>query len=228
MGGAVLTQTNGVVGHHVDDTSLRQGAHTHGTAHVVSEDEEGSAVGDQAAAVQGDTVADGAHAVLAHTEAQVALSVLVLLEVTVHLHQGQVGGGQIGRATNQTGQHGGQGIQHGLGVLAGGQGLVLGLEGRQGLLPALGQLAAGQGLELSPLLGVLGGVGSAVGLPLLLLLSTAGDGGAEDVVHVLGHLELSELPLQVLAGGSSLLSAQRGTVHVVGVSLVGGAVANQG
>ena len=70
------TQANRVVRHDVDDTSLRQRRHTHGTAHVVSEDEEGRAVGDQAAVVQRNAVADGSHAVLAHTEAQVALSVL--------------------------------------------------------------------------------------------------------------------------------------------------------
>ena len=70
------TQANRVVRHDVDDTSLRQRRHTHGTAHVVSEDEEGRAVGDEAAVVQRNAVADGSHAVLAHTEAQVALSVL--------------------------------------------------------------------------------------------------------------------------------------------------------
>ena len=48
---------------------------------------------------KGHTVADSSHAVLAHTEAQVALSVLVLLEVTEHLHEGQVGACKISRAT---------------------------------------------------------------------------------------------------------------------------------
>ena len=45
------------------------------------EDEEGSAVGDEARAVQRDAVADGSHGVLAHAKAQVALLILVLLEV---------------------------------------------------------------------------------------------------------------------------------------------------
>lgn len=102
---------------------------------------------------------------------------LTLLEVAEGLHQGQVGGGQIGRATDQAGQDAGQRVDHGLAVLAGGQGLVLGSEGGQRLLPALGQLAGGERLELGELLGVLGLVGGAVGLPLLLVLGAAGDGG---------------------------------------------------
>ena len=60
----------------VDDTGLRQGAHTHGTTHVVSEDEKGGGVGDEARVVVGNTVGDGTHGVLTHTETQVALGVL--------------------------------------------------------------------------------------------------------------------------------------------------------
>ena len=65
-------------------------------------------------------------------------------------------------------------------------------------------------------------------LPLLLLRSSTGNGGAEHVVDVLGDLELAELPLEVLAGRGGLLSAEGGSVDVMGVSLVGRSVANQG
>lgn len=229
MGGAILAQADGVVGHHIDDTSLRQGGHAHGVAHVVGEDEEGGAVGDESGGVQGNAVADGAHSVLAHTEAEVALGRGVLLEVAEHLHQGHVGGRQIGGATQEPGDGGGQGVEHGLRVQTGGQALVGRGEGGERLLPALGELAGGDGLVLGPLLGVLllvlGGdlVPGGVGLSAALA-----EGVVELVVGLLGDLELAIRPLQVGASGGGLVLAQGGAVHVVGVGLVGGAIADQG
>lgn len=72
-----------------------EGCHSDGSSHVVSEVEEGCAVGDHARVVQGNAVGNGSHAVLTYTIPQVLLLVLVLLEVTVHLHQGHVGRRQI-------------------------------------------------------------------------------------------------------------------------------------
>jgi len=51
--------------------------------------------------VQREAVADRAHRVLADAKAQVALGVRVLLEVAVHLHQRHVGGGEVGRASEE-------------------------------------------------------------------------------------------------------------------------------
>lgn len=76
---------------------------------------------------------------------QVALGVRALLEVAKHLHQRQVGGGQISRATDEARQHGCQCVEHDLAVLASCQALVLGGVARQGLLPASGQLVAAGG-----------------------------------------------------------------------------------
>jgi hypothetical protein len=164
---------------------LGQRAHAHGGAHVVGEDEEGGAVGDDAAAVQAHAVDDGAHAVLAHAEAHVALVVGALLEVAEHLHQRQVGGRQVGGAAHQAGQHGGQRVEHDLAVLAGRQGLVLGRVGGQRLLPARGQLAGDQLGELLGLLGVLGLVRGQRGVPLRLRGGALLHVGAHGVVHVL-------------------------------------------
>lgn len=74
-----------------------QGCHSDGSSHVVGEVEEGCTVGDHARVVQSNSIGNGSHAVLTHTEPQVLLLILVLLEVTVHLHQGHVGGRQVCR-----------------------------------------------------------------------------------------------------------------------------------
>ena len=214
--------------HNVDDSSLREGSDTHGSAHVVSEDEEGGAVRDEASSVEGNTVADGSHSVLADSEAEVALSVLSLLEVTEHLHEGEVGGGKISRASDETREGRGEGVEHRLRVLAGGEGLVLRLEGGEGLLPALRELAADESLVLCPLLGVLLGIDLAALLPLLLIRSSTSDGSTENIVDILGDLKLTIVPLEVLASGSSLLCTEGSSVDIMGVSLVGGSIANEG
>ena len=56
------------------------------------------------------------------------------------------------RERARTGDGGREGVEHGLGVQAGGQALVLGGEGGQGVLPAAGQVAADDGLVLAGLL----------------------------------------------------------------------------
>mmetsp|Transcript_20420 Transcript_20420/g.56595 ORF Transcript_20420/g.56595 Transcript_20420/m.56595 type:complete len:406 (+) Transcript_20420:968-2185(+) len=229
MCGAILAQANRVVGHHIQNADLREGSHTNGGTHVVREDEKGGAVGDEAAPVQGNAVDNGTHAVLTDSEAHVALCVGVLLEVTKHLHEGHVGGGQISGSSNQARDSRGNGVEHGLRVQTSGQALVLGGEGGQARLPALGQGTADQLLELCGLLGVLGGVGVHLGVPLSLDLGTLLNLGiAHGLVDDVGHLEGGVLPLQVVAGGGCLISAQGGTMDVVAVSLVGGAIADQG
>lgn len=59
------------------------------------------------------------------------------------------------RASPESWEGGGQGVKHGLGVQAGGQGLVLWCEGGQLVSPALGQHTVDEGLELLTLLLVL-------------------------------------------------------------------------
>ena len=66
------------------------------------EDEEGCAVGDDAAVVVSHAVDDGSHAVFPHTEPEVPLGRGVLLEVTEGLHEGHVAGCQICRSSHKS------------------------------------------------------------------------------------------------------------------------------
>lgn len=134
------------------------------------------------------TVADGSHAVLTHSKAEVALSILVLLEVTEHLHEGEVGACQISRATPEARDLWGECVKHGLGVCAGGEALVLGGVGGESLLPALRVDTSNDGVELLGLLRVLGLVGVKVLLPISFD-NCAGSNGA--LCHGL-HVEVCQ------------------------------------
>ena len=229
MGRSVLSQSNRVVGHHVDNTGLRKGRHTHGIPHVIREDEEGSAVRDKSRGVKSNSVADGSHGVLAHSKADVALSRGILLEVSEHLHEGHVGRGQIGGSSNKSRDDRGEGVQHGLGVETGGEPLVLRGELRESISPVSRKLSGGDAVELSPLLGVLGSVVSSQLVPGgMSLLSTLSEGSVELIVGLLRHLELTIRPLQVLAGGGGLIRSEWGSVDIVGIGLVRGSVSDEG
>ena len=229
VGGAVFADTDGVVGEHVDHAQLAQGRQAHRTTHVVGEDQEGAAVGDQAAVVISDAVEDGGHGVLAHTEVQVALlRAAGLIGAGFTLDVRVVGVGEVGGAADQFGQVGAQRTQADLGVLAGGQATVFGGVGGQVLVPALGQLTAQHPLELGGFGGVLGAVGGQGLVPLGLEAGAAVDGLAELVVGVLGNFEGGVVPTQLLTGQGCFLLAQSSTVHTGGVGLVGGAVADGG
>eukprot|EP00955_Chlamydomonas_euryale_P082057 363664-Chlamydomonas_euryale.AAC.24 len=216
-----------VVRHHVDHAGLGQCSHTDRSAHVVGEDEERGAVGDEARAVQRNASGDGAHGMLAHAEAQVTLGVLALLEVAKHLHQRQVGRRKVGRATDEARQRGCQAVQHRLRPLASRQALVLGRHLRQRILPAGRQLARRQRLKLGPLCWVLLGILLAPLLPLRLRLGALVHALRKDLLDVGWHLKLAKLPLEVGARRCRLLGAQRRAMHVVCVSLVGRAIANK-
>lgn len=62
------------------------------------------------------------------------------------------------RASPESWKGGGQGIEHGLGMQAGGQGFVLWSKGGQLISPAIGQHSIDEGLELLTLLLVLAAV----------------------------------------------------------------------
>mmetsp|Transcript_4819 Transcript_4819/g.13917 ORF Transcript_4819/g.13917 Transcript_4819/m.13917 type:complete len:466 (-) Transcript_4819:590-1987(-) len=229
MGRSVLSQSDGVMGHHVDDTSLRQGRHTHGVPHVIREDEEGGAVRDQSRGVEADTIADGSHGVLTHSETNVTLRRGVLLEVSEHLHEGHVGRGQIGRSSNESGDDRGKGVEHGLGVETSGESLVLRGELREGIGPVGRELSSGDALEVGPLLRVFGSVVSGQLVPGgMRILSTLAEGSVELVVGLLRDLELAVWPLQGLTGGGGLISSEGGSVDIVGVGLVRGSVSDEG
>jgi len=71
VGRPILAQTDAVVRPDVDHGQAHQGGKAHGPPHVVGEDQEGRAVGDQAS-VSRHAVQDCAHAVLADPEVDVA------------------------------------------------------------------------------------------------------------------------------------------------------------
>ena len=229
MGGAVLAHTDGVVGKHVDHTQLTQGRQAHGTAHVVGEDQEGAAIGDQAAVVVSDAVEDGGHGVLTHTEVQVALlGAAGLIGAGLAFDVRVVGVGQVGRTADQLGQVGAQSTQADLGVLTGGQAAVVGGVGGQVLVPTLGQFAAQHPFELGGFTGVLRAVGGQGLVPLGLEAGAAVNGLTELVVGVLGNFEGRVVPTQLLTGQGCFLLTQSSTVNTGRVGLVGGSIADGG
>lgn len=102
VSGSIFTQSNGIMGHNIDNSSLSQGRDTHGISHVVCEDEEGGAVWDEARQVLLDAIANGSHGMLSHTKSDIALCRRVLLEVSITLEESHVGGCQVSRSTNET------------------------------------------------------------------------------------------------------------------------------
>ena len=109
MGRAVLAQADAVVGVDPDGTEPHQRREPDRRAHVIGEDQEGGAVGDEAAMI-GHAVDDGPHPVLAHAEVHVAaaeapdtpdhsLSALLRpggrLEVTLPLEPAERGGVEV-------------------------------------------------------------------------------------------------------------------------------------
>src|SRR5690606_4686431 len=80
MRGAVLTETDRIVGEDIDYRHLHQGAEAYGRSHVVAENQERSAVRAQSS-MEGDAVAGRGHRMLTHAEAQISPVRRVLLEV---------------------------------------------------------------------------------------------------------------------------------------------------
>ena len=70
VGRSVFSKSDRVVGHDIEDRLVHDAAQSHGGAHVVGEDEEGSAVGSQAA--EAHAVEDRGHCVFADTEVHIS------------------------------------------------------------------------------------------------------------------------------------------------------------
>ena len=193
VSGAVLTQTDGVVGSDVDDTNAGQRGQTDGTGSVGDEVEESTTGGDDGA-VGSETVHDGSHGVLTDTVAEVAAGPLTNaevrgLEVDGVLPAGVVGASQIGGARQQLGNDIVDLLEDGLGQLAGSNGSVGRLVDGEALLPALGQLAGETAGEVSTLGRVLSLVLLEELVPLLLLGGTLGGVLVVEVVDLLGNDE---------------------------------------
>ena len=217
MGGAVLAQAYAVVGEHEDGGRLHQGRQADGRAHIVREDQEGGAEGDQPA-VQGEAVHYGGHAVLADAEVQGALRFLEEIRL--------VGRAQVGRAAGEAGQRVRYQIDHLAGGLAGGHGLLE--ESGGGIEQPLGDLAAQHGLGQLGFFGHGGGVilpelqpALAVFLAGRGLLRKARAGLFGDEERFFGG------PAQGFLGGQDLGGLERLAVHAAAV-LLGAAEADMG
>ncbi len=105
-GWAVFAQANAVVREDPDRPDLHNGRQPDGGSHVVREDQEGRAIGDEAA-VHGQPVDDGAHAVLAHAPVDVPAGAGGR-EAAAALDVCAGALGQVGRAAHQLRQLGGK------------------------------------------------------------------------------------------------------------------------
>jgi hypothetical protein len=113
-------------------------------------------------------------------------------------------------------------------VKTGSQTLVSRGEGGERVLPSSRELARGNALVLGPLFRVLTLVIGSNFVPGSVGISSAlakrvGKLG----IGLLGNLELTIRPLESLTGSSSLSSTERGTVDIMGISLVRGSISNQ-
>jgi len=81
VGGAVLTDPDGIVGEDIDHRLLHQGSEPDRRAHIVGEDQKGRAVGTDAA-VQTHPIEDGAHSVFTNPETHIPLAQISGHEIT--------------------------------------------------------------------------------------------------------------------------------------------------
>lgn len=99
MSGPILSKTNRIVGHYIEDSGFGQGRDSHGRSHVVGEDEEGCTVRNEARAVEGNSVAYGPHAMLTNAKSHVSFFGSATLEVAECFEKGHVGGGEVSTAS---------------------------------------------------------------------------------------------------------------------------------
>jgi hypothetical protein len=226
VSGAVLTQTDGVVGSNVNDTNAGQSRQAEGTGGVRDEVQESTTGGDDGA-VGSQTVHDGSHGVLTHTVADVATGPLADakvrgLEVDSVLPAGVVGASQISGTRDQLGEDIVNGFEAGLGEFARSDGSISGLVDGELLLPALGQLAGETANEVSTLGLVLGLVLLEELVPLLLLGSTLGGVLVVEVVDLLGDSEaLIGVEAELALNALGVIGLERVAVDTTGTGKLG-------
>ncbi|MGY4486278.1 hypothetical protein ACVWWR_005469 [Bradyrhizobium sp. LM3.2] len=109
--GAVLTQADGVVGHHMNDADPHQGRKADRRTAVVGEGEEGAAIGNEAA-VQREAVHRGRHAMLADAVMDVIACERVARHRSLRLGMRQVRMRQVCGAADQPGNRPGDAVEH--------------------------------------------------------------------------------------------------------------------
>lgn len=223
---AVLTQTDGVVGGHVDDTDARERRQTKGTSSVGDEVQESTTGGDDGA-VGRETVHDSSHAVLTHTIAQVATRPVTNtevrgLEVNGVLPAGVVGASQISRSGEQFRDSTVDLLEDSLRQLAGSDSRVRRLVGREVLLPAFRQLASQTASEVLVLSLVLSAILLEELVPFLLLGGTLSGVLVVEVVHFLGDDEgLLRVETEELLDVLDVVRLQRVSVDTTGTLELG-------
>ncbi len=212
----------------LDHRQVHQRRQPHRALHVVEEVEERGPERAQAVAVE--AVHDRPHAVLAHAVVHVAPGVVVARDRAAVVDQRERGRLEVGRAAHQVRDLRRRPLDHLLGGLAGGDGVVRRVEPRRIGVPALRQPAVHHQRQLGPQLGMLRLVRVGARVPLGLGLRARGHGGlAEMLGHLVGHEEVGVgVPAVGLLGEPHLVLAQRRAVGRVGVLLVGRALADVG
>ena len=225
MRGAVFTQPDRIMGEDENHPLVHQRSHPQGVAAVVAEGQEGAAIRN-VAAVQGDAIHQRAHAEFAHTVVQVAAGLGWLAiwpekaaKSACALPLGEVGTGEVGRATEQFRQCRAQLIERVLGRLAGGDGFTgfeRGIERTlQGEFPGRRQHTAHAPLEFRGLARVPGAVGAESIVPLGLALR-AGAGRIPGGVELSWNLEGRVGPAHGAASTGNFLLAERLAVTLCG------------
>ena len=166
MGRPILAQADGIMGHHIDDPLAHQCGEADRRPAIIGEDEEGPAIGDEAA-MERDAVHRRGHAMLAHAIIDIAAGIIGRAHRRHVLGLGIVRAGEIGRAADELGQHRHQPLQHVLRGLAGGQLRRLGdeaaLQPRDRGLEAFGQNALDAAVEFLML-----GIGGVAADPFVM------------------------------------------------------------
>ena len=208
VGRAVLADPERVVGPDEDRGDLHDRRHPHRSAHVVTEDEEGGAVGPHALDRQ--RVDDRPHRVLADAEVQVAAVEVVAQDVLLVLEVGRRRRREISRSSDQLGHPRREPVQRLARGCPRGDRIVVRAEGGQlGDVGQLGLVAAGHAQQLGGGLRVLRRVLLEQPRPLLLGGSAALLDAGEQLAHLLGDGErLAERPAEVLLGQLHLLGAE--------------------
>lgn len=227
MSGTILTHTNRIVGHDVEDGELLDGTHTNGTHHVASEGEEGGAEGTHAT-IGVHTIADRAHGVLTNTKVDVATLGMFLAERNRGGDVGVVGGSEIRRTTRDLMIALCKVVEDLARDGTSGDVLLSGLVDGEVLLPSLLELALHAAIQLSTELGVAAAVLLHHLDPSGVLLASLLRSGVVEGVHVLRNsVGLRGGNTELLASGLDAVPADGGTVAGAG-ALKGTAVANLG
>ena len=223
VGGAILADTDAVMGEHVDDPLAHQRGKPDRGAAIVGEHEERAAIRDERP-VQRDAVHAGGHSVFPHAVVEVVGGKVGGRDRRMMLGLGAVGTGQIGRAADELGNERDQLLERQLRPDAG---RAFGGIGEEGGLGGSDSLGDGGGIGSSK--SCLGGrAGGELAVPLSVQLSAASRGRAPCRENGAGNFKRRGRPAKLLAGALDLGRTQCAAVCCCGSCLGGCAIADDG